>query len=684
MKASQWCGAFSRRTGRSISASCSRGLRAARYWSPIVPAAVFVLLAPAGLRAQRHDAADSGSINKLHRRSEQFIHFTQDPSDPESLSDDYVQSISEDRFGNLWIGLYVLTIGTALYAVRRYEMNRIHLKNQVKFERLEAEKLKELDRTKSRFFANISHEFRTPLTLILGPIHDLIEATPEEERKEKLTLVQRSAEKVLRLINQLLDLSRLENGRLELRAAPGDIVAFVKGLTMAFASLAERKGIELGFHADRDSIEVYFDRDKLEDIVANLLSNAFKFTPEGGRIEVTITVAAEREKDAGASRELVEIVVKDTGIGIPPDVLPRIFDRFYHVNASATREHQGAGIGLALLHELMRLHHGRVDVESAPGKGTTFFIRLPVGKDHLVADEMVALPAPEVVAKPTVPVEEARAASTMSAPDEGAERQEDETIVLLVEDSADLRTFMHEKLQPRYKLLEASDGAEGLEKARETIPDLVVSDVMMPKMNGYELCRALKDDERTSHIPVILLTAKASRDEKLEGLGTGADDYLTKPFDSRELLLRVSNLIEQRRKLRRRFSQVVVLKPSQMAVSSVDEAFLNKALAAVERHLGKEDFSVETLAQELGLSRSQLHRKLRALTNQSPTLFTRSIRLERGAELLEQKAGNVAEIAYTVGFNSQAYFTKCFHERFGCTPSDYAQRDRKLESTPLE
>jgi DNA-binding response OmpR family regulator len=366
----------------------------------------------------------------------------------------------------------------------------------------------------------------------------------------------------------------------------------------------------------------------------------------------------------------VEIIVRDTGIGIPEGELPHIFDRFYQVDGSQTREQEGTGIGLALTKELVELHNGTITVRSAVGKGTEFLVRFPTGSAHLRADE-IKVAQPVIGERALAPLE-----SPGHAPSGNAGVQTPDgthPIVLVVEDNIDVRAYIRQYLVQSYQVLEAQDGREGVEKATEAIPDLIISDVMMPKMDGYELCRTLKLDEKTSHVPIILLTAKAGQENKIEGLETGADDYITKPFDAKELLVRVKNLIDLRRKLRERFSVGQVLKPGEIAVTSIDDAFLKKVMGIVEARLGEEGFSVEDLALEAGMSRSQLHRKMTALTGQSPSEFVRYMRLHRAMALLKKNAGTVSEIAYTVGFSGVSYFTKCFREQFGLLPSDVKQ-----------
>ncbi len=602
---------------------------------------------------------------------------------------------------------YVMLFGAALYGWRRFELNRVKLRNELKMKNFEAQKLQEMDHMKSRFFANISHEFRTPLTLILGPLEQLHAEQFKGNVKEVYAMMLRNGQRLLRLINQLLDLARLEAGRMTLQARPENIVGFLKGLVLSFASAAERKRIALSISAAEENLVVYFDRDKLEKIVSNLLSNALKFTPDGGRVEVVVASSREntplnppsrgdfgiapssqREHNTippsrgarGVSPQYVQISVTDTGSGIPKDQLDKIFDRFYQVDASQTREHEGTGIGLALTKELVELHRGEILVESEAGRGTKFIVRLPLGKAHLKAEE-IASDQLSVTSEQFARIED-RASSDeqpslqqSTTPSIHAHMTSDENVILIVEDNADVRTYIRQYLAPTFQVIEAVDGVEGAQMALASIPDLIITDVMMPKRDGNELCRILKTDEKTSHVPIIMLTAKADSESKVHGLETGADDYLIKPFDSKELLARVHNLIKQRRQLRERFSREIVLKPQDIAITPRDEVFLNKVKTVVEKHLSNENFEVEELGKQVGMSRSQLHRKLRALTDQTPSQFVRSMRLARAVELLKQDAGTVAEIAYQVGFGSQAYFTKCFHEQFGCSPKEYVKRN---------
>jgi len=598
--------------------------------------------------------------------------------------------------------LYALFIAGTFYILRRYEMNRQQLKHQVEIERLQAEKhylettkLQELDRLKSRFFANISHEFRTPLTLIMGQIDSALATVNEMKLKTKLETVFRNAQQLLRLINQLLDLSKLEAGRMELRAVHGNIVPLLKSLTYAFESLALRKRIILRFQTTAEEIKLYHEPDKIEKIMHNLLSNAFKFTPEGGSVLVrveTVEMGGEGERVSGREGERASspthplahspsllVTIRDSGIGIPKEHLPHVFDRFYQVDSSTTREHEGTGIGLALTKELVELHGGEISVTSEEGFGTTFVVRLPLGVEQRAEGEERRAKSEERGAKGEL---EPVISDQLSVTTEAASEQETESpsiqqsnipikdLVLIVEDNADLRSYLREHLEERCQVVEAADGEEGLAKALELVPDLVITDVMMPKLDGYGLSKKLRSDEKTSHIPIIMLTARAEEADKIAGLEIGVDDYLTKPFSPNELRVRVRNLIEQRQRLRERFSQTTLIKPSEVTVASMDQKFLERLKEIVEANMEEEDFTVKELSTKAGMSDRQLERKLKALIDQTPNQFIRSMRLQRAKQLLEQNAGTVSEIAYMVGFNNIPYFSKAFRDAFGKPPSE--------------
>jgi len=564
---------------------------------------------------------------------------------------------------------YVLGLAGFLFVGYRLRVRQIRMRHQIEMEHFKAEHLTEVDRLKSRFFANISHEFRTPLTLILGPIERIRTRHDDTETHHDLGLMQRNARRLLQLINQLLDLSKIDAGEMKLRAVPGDVVPFVKGIAYSFESSAGVRGISLDVSVPDEPIEVFYDRDKLETILTNLLSNALKFTPKAGVVHCTVTRGLMGPRDDPT--DAVTITVSDSGIGIPEDELDKVFDRFHQVDASQTRDYEGSGIGLALIKELVELHRGTVQVASQVGKGTTFTVRLPLGRNHLRDEEIAERSVADdlSIREEQVAVDHAETPK----PEEEAEVPQgdgERPIVLIVEDNADVRAYIREYLVSSYHVIEARDGEEGIFKAQETIPDLIISDVMMPKKDGYEMCKSLKRDERTSHIPVILLTAKAGSENKIEGLGLGADDYLIKPFVPGELVTRVRNLIELRASLRSKYAKGSELKPGEVSVTSLDDAFLKRLMEVVEKNIGRPDFGVDELAREACLSRIQLYRKLRALTNMSPAEFVKRMRLLRARELLEKNSGSVAEIADSVGFFNPSHFARAFKAHFGVLPGD--------------
>lgn len=567
----------------------------------------------------------------------------------------------------------------ALLAVFQYFRNRFKIKRReaqiaLQLKETESAQLKELDQLKSTFFANISHEFRTPLTLIISPLEQILKGTFKGNKEKYFGIMHRNALRLQGLINQLLDLSKLETGKLKLQTQEGDIFKFLKAIAGSFESLALRKEIDYHINIPNISFYTHFDKDKIEKIVANLLSNAFKFTPEEGIVSITVSHQEEelQSKNAHSPTPLkgVFIKVKDSGIGITKEELPHIFDRFFQSNESSGGyvHSPGTGIGLALTRELVELHDGKIEVESDYGKGSIFSVFLPLQLVEKPGLATVFAP-PEMVSanaySPILPRDENKATT------KGKSKRK---IVLVVEDNPDVRQYIVEQLTDTYTVKEAVNGKEGLKKAAELMPDLVITDLMMPEMDGQALCEKLRKNSLTSHIPVVMLTAKASQADKLEGLEKGADDYLVKPFNVQELQVRVANLIAQRQRLAERYSQEIRIKPKEVAVVSTDEIFLQQVLKAVEDNLDDETFSVEVLGKAVNMSRSQLHRKLKALTGKSPSVVIREMRLERAKSLLEQGAGNTTEIAFMVGFNSLAYFTKCFSDRYNQTPSSILKK----------
>jgi signal transduction histidine kinase/ligand-binding sensor domain-containing protein/DNA-binding response OmpR family regulator len=585
---------------------------------------------------------------------------------------------------------YFFLIITVVVTTWRFQIRRIQLRNELKMKSFEARQLQRVDQVKSRFFANISHEFRTPLTLILGPVEQMLSDKFKGNVKTQYQMILRNGRRLLDLINQLLDLSKLESGQMKLRVSQRDILPYLKGVVQSFSSLAETKKITFTFKTAVDSLLGYVDQDKLEKIVNNLLSNAFKFTPENGAITVNIEHPPQSPLEGGLKGG-VEISISNTGPGIPTDQLEKIFDRFHQADNSYKKDSEGTGIGLALTKELVQACHGEIRVESEPDKITTFTVMLPIGKEHFKQAEIFEeddigyqIPdtsdldlsgirhPPSGILNQELSIQDP--VSSIKHPVSGPRSPVSgvrSPLLLIVEDNPDVTTYISSFLESEYRIITAENGADGWEKALKKFPDLVISDVMMPVMDGFELCKKLKTDVNTSHIPVILLTARADIESKLEGLEFGADDYVTKPFDTRELQVRSRNLLEQRRKLREKFNRDLAVQPHDVTVSSLDEQFLNKALEIVEQNLTDPKFTVDRFGKEMAMSRVHLHRKLHALTNQSSSGFIRTLRLKRAAQLLQKRRGNIAQIAYEVGFNNLSYFSKSFHKEFGVLPSEY-------------
>lgn len=555
---------------------------------------------------------------------------------------------------------YILILGYTGYLVYTFQINKIRIKNKLIYETREAERLAELDRIRTNFFSNITHEFRTPLSLIIEPIRQIIPELDDDKHRSKLKLAEKNSTQLLHLVNQLLDLSKLEGGFMEVELSVGDLCALLESTEATFRSLAEKKKIEMAIHLPEWPQFLEFDRGKLELILNNLLSNAIKFTPEGGRVETILEIEKVDENHV-----LMECRVSDTGPGIGAEQLDKIFDRFYQVDDSITRKNEGTGIGLALTYELVTLMGGNIRVSSEIGKGTVFTVSLPMARG-------VALDYQSSTREMRTYQEDFTEHISLSE-NEASDTEKD--IVLVVEDNPDLRAFICDSLRPVYNVIEAENGQTGIEKAIEYIPDLVISDIMMPVKNGFEVCESIKENILTAHIPVILLTAKSAMDSKIKGLKTGADDYLTKPFHTEELLVRMHNLIESRKQLRQKYSlewksDNGVSQENASFISEQDKAFISKMYEIIEEHLDFDTLSTDDMAKRMFISRVQLHRKIKALTDQSTSEFVRNYRLDRAKDMLRKREGNVTEIAGRTGFSSQKYFSARFKERFGVSPSE--------------
>ncbi|MCX6584713.1 MAG: ATP-binding protein [Candidatus Aminicenantes bacterium] len=561
---------------------------------------------------------------------------------------------------------------------RTKEINRKNRQLEEQTEQLkeQSEKLTEMDKVKTRFFANISHEFRTPLTLIMGPLEEMLSGlgTRENEtgQKRKLGLMLRNSQRLLNLINQLLELSKIESGKMILAASLQNIIPFLKGIVSSFEPVTDKHVVALSLEFEEEEIIVNIDPGKMEDVIFNLLSNAVKFTPVGGKITVAVKRAAPGAEFPSGSATLS---VLDTGPGISREQLGHIFDRFYQADSTYEHHRKGSGIGLTIARELVELHNGRIDVHSIEGKGTEFIIHLPLGAQTVQLDQTpggapgaAGQAIAEKIKMLEIQEEESREDSQQEPV---AAETPGKNIILVVEDSADTRAYIKSSLEPAYLVVEARDGKEGIQKAGEVIPDLIVSDIMMPEIDGCELCRVLKTRIDTSHIPIILLTAKAGEEDVLEGLETGADDYITKPFNTKILCARIKNLIELRRHLQQVLDRDMMQHPVKIPASKIDKEFISRLKEVIKKNIADPDFNIEQLCEKMEMSQPTLYRKIQALTGESPTDFIRSYRLKRGARLLEEKFGSVLEVAFEVGFSSAAYFTKCFKKKFNRLPSQY-------------
>lgn len=556
--------------------------------------------------------------------------------------------------------VYISIVGLILFGIVVLLIKRERLSRNLAIEHLELEKMKELDIMKSRFFANISHEFRTPLTLIISPLKSMIDGFFKGDPKNQYKLMARNADRLLSLINQLLDLSKLESGHMQLQASKQDVVQFLKPIVHSFTSYAEKQYIDYKCTFPEEEIPLFFEKDKLEKIVVNLLSNAFKYTQEFGRINFSIIPHQKK----------IQFIIEDTGIGMSSDQLDLIFNRFYQIEGS---QKKGTGIGLALTKELVELHKGKIDVVSSEGKGTKFIVELRKGGDHLTDDEKTYL-ADDFHSREQEPFVRKHPLDGFAL-ESVSEDPENENlpIVLIADDNEDIRLFISEHFASDYRILEAEDGEKALKIAQQEIPDIVISDVMMPKMDGYDLCKELKLDSKTCHIPFILLTAKASNDSALKGFELGADNYVTKPFNPKLLELRVRNILQSQENLKSQLldTDKIHLEPSEVKVVSRDKEFLKKLIAFIEENMSNSDLSIDDVCKEMGLSRTQLYRKLKGLVGQSANELIRSIRLKRAAQLIKSNEMTISEITYEVGFNDLQYFRFCFKKQFGVNPSEY-------------
>ena len=530
-------------------------------------------------------------------------------------------------------------------------------------DKAEFNRIKDLDEIKTKFFTNLSHEFRTPLSLILGPLnqakksiqaHSINSENSISLNAKTVSILYRNAERLQNLVDQLLDLSKIESGKLKLDLTKGNIIGFIRAVVFSFESMAERQNISLNTNFPKGISDAHYDKDKLEKILSNLLSNAFKYTRDRGAVSVIVK----------SDSDYISIEVSDTGMGIDENEVKHIFDRFYRVEGS---EEKGSGIGLALTKELVELLNGQINVNSTKGQGTTFKVRLPL-KLNILSGSVES----KVENFNDVFVDERKSTLINGSTDvisSNTMKTQNLPLALVVEDNEDLRVYISEVIGNHYKVIVANDGLQGERIAFEHIPDVIISDVMMPKKDGFEMCQTLKSNVKTSHIPIIMLTAKAGHDNKMAGLTQGADAYLTKPFDDEELLLRMQNLIDSRKKIWDYLKSSDLLLLEDLPVGAVDDSFLRSVMAVIKENLDNEYLSVDDIAKKVGFSKAQLYRKLKALCNKSTNQLIIEIRLNEAKRMLESNEGNVSEVAYSVGYSNMSYFTKSFKEKFGMLPS---------------
>ena len=559
--------------------------------------------------------------------------------------------------------LYTLLALALLWQIRKRGIKKLRDEFLIEQERKEAQQMHELDLLKIKFFTNVSHEFRTPLSLIITPLEKILAQEDDEQQKSHLQLIYRNARRLLNMVNQLLDFRKLEDLELKLFPSHGDIVKLIRELSFSFTDLAEKKNIRFSFKSNVEFLETAFDNDKIERILFNLLSNAFKFTPENGKVSVELNMVKERDK------QLLEIRVKDTGIGIEPSKHQLIFERFYQNEVPGFIINQGSGIGLSITKEFVHLHGGTIDVESTPENGSCFIVKLPV-KASRMKPVVPALSDAALPAKPDV--------NNIAFNEVTIERRNNKLpSVLIVEDNEDFRTYLKDNLKQYFEITEAVNGNDGWQKILSVHPGLVISDISMPEMDGIDLCKKIRSDKRTKHLPVILLTALAGEEHQLRGLETGASDYLSKPFNFDILLSKSRNLLVQQETIKKTYQKQIEIKSTAADIDSPDKKFVVHVLQVIEKNLANADFSVEELSSEVNMSRVALYKKILKLTGKTPFEFIKSIRLNRAVQMLEKKEFTVAEISYQVGFNNPKYFTKLFKSEFGVLPSSYTSVNKK-------
>lgn len=559
---------------------------------------------------------------------------------------------------------YVLILLIVIYFIRSVILFRLRMKHELQQEQFEHQKQESINQAKLQFFTNISHEIRTPLTMILAPLQHLSESSVNDDQKLHLGYIKRNTKRLQRLVTQLLDFQKIENAGLKNDARLMDMIQFVSDVLLMFEGTAREQDVEVYFDAVSENLKVWADPDKMDKIMFNLLSNALKFTPKGQIITVSVT----------ENRGTCEISVSDTGLGIAPEHQEKIFDRFYQVENKGNGNHVGTGIGLHLSKKLVEIQHGTINVKSKPGQGSTFIVCLPLGDAHLNENEKFKGVQYESISYKIDLLKPEKELNVSGSEENSYSDKRTNATILLIEDDPDILNYLESEFETKYNILKASNGDEGWELILKHLPILIISDITMPGMNGIELCKRVKTNLETSHIPVVLLTARTSAEQEIEGLETGADAYIHKPFHPSILRLNVERIIESREMMKHKFSADISFVAKEMTVTSADEKFLQQAMDYVKENMAAADLNVEKMCADMGINRVQLYRKLKALTNQVPTEFIRIIRLKQAAHLLEQKKFNVSEVAFHVGFNSHQYFSNSFQKYFNVSPSEYAKK----------
>ncbi|MDR2805493.1 MAG: response regulator [Dysgonamonadaceae bacterium] len=558
--------------------------------------------------------------------------------------------------------LYFLLVASIIFYYIKYKLNKQKREFEQTQKILEANKTHEVDELKFKFFTNISHEFKTPLTLILTPLEKLMKTPASDEQRNMFNIMYRNGSNLLNMVNEILDFRKFDLNKMTINKSTGEIISFIREICHSFALLATEKKLKFIFTTHIDELYMEFDPEKTKKIITNLLSNAFKYTKEGG-IDVSVAIYEEMN---GNTIRYISIRISDTGIGLKEKELEKIFERFYRVESAQESGQSGSGVGLHLTSEYVKLHDGKITVESTEGKGSVFTVQIPIQyPDNL-----------QVKNSTTVLSEGTKRMNELLSIHEKAQNvlRPNLHMLLIVDDNEDFCRFITDLFSENYQVVTAFDGEEASQIVLDRLPDIILCDVMMPKMNGYTFCRLIKEDIRTSHIPVILLTAKSSEDSKYYGIEAGADDYIAKPFNIDLLTLKIAKIIEKQKNIQAHFKKKIDLSPSEIEVTSMDEKFVKKAIAVVEKNIGNSDFLVEDFSKEMAMSRVYFYKKLVSLTDKTPTEFIRFIRIKRAANLLEKSQLFVNEVALQVGFYDPKYFRKYFKEEFGITPNEYKKR----------